>query len=102
MKRRIVIFSPNLDIDSVIKSDTFFSWSLIKVCSSKHVSWKNFDNRPLLNQTSKKTIDSQLSVILRNREKFYKECSLYVVDTDNSKPNEILVRLLEIIKNERI
>jgi len=63
---------------------------------------KNFDNRPLLNQTSKKTINSQLSVILRNREKFYKECSLYVVDTDNSKPSEILVRLSEIIKNERI
>ena len=63
---------------------------------------KDFTNRPLLDQTSEKTMSSQLSLILKNRQKHYKECSSYIIETDDLKPNEILSRLLEIIKNERI
>ena len=62
---------------------------------------KNFVNRPLLDCKSKTSISNQLDLLLSEREDYYLSSSAYVIETDESNPQDIAENIADIINNER-
>ena len=56
----------------------------------------NIDKRPLLAYSD--NLEDRLQVIWNERNKFYKECAQYTINTDSLKPPQVLDEILKILE----